>query len=89
MAKYRKRHTYECMQWGPGEEAEVNDLVGGTRFSVSGVSDEGVLSLTCEGDGVPVEPGDWLVKDAFGGVYAIKPDQFAANFEVCRSRSRG
>ncbi len=81
MAKYRKKPVViEAVRWkGHGDAHNENKILSFTDFKAYIVT--GRLTIrTLEGE-IPAEPGDWIVKDADGECYPVKPRIFNATYE--------
>jgi hypothetical protein len=81
VVKYRKTALIEAMQWFPGKH------VDGVEEIDSGDPAKGrigrIVTLEKAHDGFDyVMPGDWIATGIQGEHWAIKPDIFAATYEL-------
>lgn len=81
MAKYRKTALIEAEQWFPGKHVDgVEEIESGDSLTeVIGR----IVTLEKANDGFDyVIPGDWIATGVKGEHWAIKPDVFAATYEI-------
>ena len=81
MAKYRKTALIEAEQWFPGKHVDgVEEIESGDSLTeVIGR----IVTLEKANDGFDyVMPGDWIATGVKGEHWAIKPDVFAATYEL-------
>jgi hypothetical protein len=83
---YRKRDTVEAVQW-----FKMGDHPGVIlRRQWPEPRDEcWVYWIGPLNAGVPVEPGDWLVSSGPGRWFPMKPDKFAATYELAALNTTG
>ena len=92
MAKYRKKPVVvEAVQWKGNNRKEVKSEVGldGCDYSVEpsvnnpeGERPVNVLIMMSFGGKTGVFPGEWIIKGIDGKLYPMKPDIFAATYEL-------
>lgn len=81
--KYRKKPVVnEAMQWRADNLGELSRWAGGSNLRLQPGSGRDVLYLYVAANGtwLPLEPGEWVIRDS-KGFYPCKADVFAATYE--------
>ncbi len=81
MAKYREKMAeVEAVEWD-GEPDTAKAFLGTRNWRIIDV-DRRIITVECGNNMVRAHPGDFLLKDASGHIYAMKPEAFARAYEA-------
>lgn len=75
----RKPVVVEAVQWTTEPSEDVKAFFRGTNWASD--FDGGIFLDTPDGIRLIAKPGDWVIKDADGKMFPIKPDVFAENYD--------